>query len=230
MRPTTLILGSRSPRRRQLLQQIAPYAEIDVMAPQSAAEAGFVNLADRPSIEQRLGEIARTKAADVLSQIRERERIERESKTDVAYRWDALIAADTVIVVYDKQGRPKVLGQPPEDQTWKDVVRFWFREYYSGRQHLALTALHVAAGDGRTVERLVATEVTFISDVEGRLEWYLDTGEPRGKAGGYAIQGAGSVFVQRVEGSLSNVVGLPLEALLETFEELGIHVARPSGN
>jgi len=48
-------------------------------------------------------------------------------------------------------------------------------------------------------------------DVEPLLDWYLSTGESRGKAGGYAIQGAASVFVTQVSGSLSNVIGLPLE-------------------
>ena len=54
------------------------------------------------------------------------------------------------------------------------------------------------------------------------MNWYLLTGEPRGKAGGYALQGAGSVFIEKVEGSLSNVVGLPLEALLELFAEVDL--------
>ena len=69
---------------------------------------------------------------------------------------------------------------------------------------------------------MVSTEVSFIDDVESRLEWYIETEEPRGKAGGYAIQGAGSIFISRVAGSLSNVIGLPLEALLDVFEELQI--------
>jgi septum formation protein len=212
-----------------LLQQLAPGTTIDVVAPRSADEAGFDNLTDWPAIEQQLFEIARAKAADVLIQVREKDRLERESKTDVGYHWDALIAADTVIVVHDNHGRPHVLGQPPDDDSWKDVVRFWFREYYAGRTHVAATALHVLAFDGRQSERLVKTEVTFVADVERHLEWYLNTGEPPGKAGGYAIQGAGSVFVEQVRGSLSNVVGLPLEALLETFAELGIDVGLHRG-
>jgi septum formation protein len=68
----------------------------------------------------------------------------------------------------------------------------------------------------------VTTDVTFIADVDRRLEWYISTGEPRGKAGGYGIQGLASLFVKEVRGSRSNVIGLPLEALLELFEELQI--------
>ena len=52
----------------------------------------------------------------------------------------------------------------------------------------------------------------------------LETGEPQGKAGGYAIQGAGSVFVEQVRGSLTNVVGLPLEEVLDALEELRVYV------
>ena len=102
------------------------------------------------------------------------------------------------------------------------MVKFWFREYYAGKAHRAVTALCVATPTGRPIERVVTSEVTFHSDVDRRLDWYLETGEPLGKAGGYAIQGAGSIFVSRVEGSLSNVIGLPLRELMEIFEKLEI--------
>jgi septum formation protein len=133
-----------------------------------------------------------------------------------------IIAADTTIVATAADGSLHVLGQPPEDDFWKETVRTWFREYYAGRMHRALTGLCVHGPGGRIAERIVTTEVTMIANAESRLEWYIGTGEPRGKAGGYAIQGAGSVFVSQVAGSLSNVVGLPLEALLEIFTELQI--------
>jgi septum formation protein len=54
------------------------------------------------------------------------------------------------------------------------------------------------------------------------LKWYLTTGEPLGKAGGYGIQGAADVFVQKVEGSLSNVIGLPLRETRAALRELGV--------
>ncbi len=135
-----------------------------------------------------------------------------------------MIAADTTIVATGKHGRLQVIGQPPEDDSWKAVVRAWFRDYFAGRTHLALTVLCVRGSDGRSAERLTKSEVAFIADVDQHLDWYINTGEPRGKAGGYAIQGAGSIFVSQVNGSLTNVIGLPLEALLSAFEELGIDV------
>src|SRR4029079_19349041 len=102
-----------------------------------------------------------------------------------------LIAADTTVVAQERNGRPEVLGQPPEDETWRDVVRHWFREYYAGRTHQVITAVCVSRGLSWRQERVVRSEVTFTADVDRHLEWYLSTGEPRGKAGGYAIQGAG---------------------------------------
>ena len=73
------------------------------------------------------------------------------------------------------------------------------------------------------------TEVSFHADVSPWLPWYLSTGESRGKAGGYALQGAGSVFVSKVRGSLSNVIGLPLEELLTVFAELKVNVGNLPG-
>ena len=70
--------------------------------------------------------------------------------------------------------------------------------------------------------RTCRTEVTFRDDAEALLDWYIATEESRGKAGGYAIQGAGSVFVTHVAGSLSNVIGLPLELTVEMLHDFGL--------
>ena len=213
---TRYILASRSPRRRELLGLVVPADQIIVVPPSDADEAGFDGLHDLAAIEQRLAEIARTKADDVAGQIAASECLLAPGEPHV------LIAGDTTIIAADSNGQLQVIGQPPEDDTWKEVVRGWFRDYFSGRTHVALTVLCVRDSRGRATERLAKTEVAFIADVDKHLDWYIDTGEPRGKAGGYAIQGAGSIFVSQVKGSLTNVIGLPLEALLSAFEELGI--------
>jgi septum formation protein len=212
------ILASRSPRRRELLGLLVPPGSIRVFPPRDASEAGFEGLATRAAIERRLAEIAGDKAADVSRQW------ESTLADGMGTAPRVIIAADTTIVVSAAGGTLKVLGQPPADDSWKETVRRWFREEYAGRTHLALTALCVIGPGGRKAERIVTTEVTMIADVENHLEWYIGTEEPRGKAGGYGIQGAGSVFVSQVTGSLSNVVGLPLEALLEVLNELQIDV------
>lgn len=155
-------------------------------------------------------EIARTKNDDVRSQL--------------TPGWQAVLTADTTIVARTDTGRPVVLAQPPDDDSWRDVVRRWFRDFYFGRTHAALTAVCVTAPDGRRFERVVRSEVTFAADGEPFLEWYLATGEPRGKAGGYALQGAGSLLVERVNGSPSNVVGLPLRETWEVLRDAGVEV------
>ncbi|MFO1096011.1 MAG: Maf family protein [Planctomycetaceae bacterium] len=179
-----LILGSRSPRRLELLSLLIPREQIEVRAPLESTEAGFDDLQTEVEIEQRLAEIARTKNADVAAQ------------PGCAGR--AILTADTVIVARDAAGNPVVLGQPPEDATWPDVVREWFREYYFGRTHAALTAVCLRLPDSSIVERIVKSEVTFGSDGERWLDWYIATEEPRGKAGGYGLQGAADVFVERI--------------------------------
>lgn len=201
---TRYVLASRSPRRRELLGLLVPPESIEVLPPLSAEEAGFAGFTDLAAIRTRLQHIAATKADQVVRQLGER--------MDEC----VVIAADTTIIANDPAtSLPHVLEQPPETDDWPDTVRTWFRRYYAGRWHIAATALDVRFGRRPPVTRLVETQVEFRPDVDRWLEWYLQTGESRGKAGGYAIQGAGSLFVTRIEGSLSNVVGLPLEALAE---------------
>ena len=213
---TRFILASRSPRRRQLLGLVVPDGRIVVVPPRDASEAGFENLHDLGTIEGRLAEIARAKLEDVSVQVA------ASAEFNASRERHVLIAADTTIVATGTDGRLHVIGQPPEGEGWKQVVRTWFRDYFAGRTHLVLTMLCVRIARGRTTERLIRSEVTFIRDVEEHLRWYIESGEPPGKAGGYAIQGAGSIFVEQVTGSLTNVIGLPLEALLSAFVELEI--------
>lgn len=196
---SSVILASRSPRRLELLSLLVPRDRIRVVPPPSPEEAGFEGLGTRGEIEGQLREVAAAKCEAVLRHLGP----EAEDAT--------VVAADTIIVARAAGGRPVVLGQPPDDD-WRETTRRWFTEFYAGRTHSVLTGLCVAGPGGRR-EAIAETSVTFRADLGADLGWYLDTGEPRGKAGGYAIQGAGSVFVERVEGSLTNVVGLPLETL-----------------
>ena len=205
-----IILGSRSPRRRELLELLVPQESIDVRPPRSTAELDFVGLTSWLDIAQRLQRIAREKNDDVVSQL---------SPSDDS---QLVLTADTVIVASEALGNHRVLGQPPSDDTWQDIVRGWFRELYAGRSHIAATAICLTGQrTGRRIERIVQSQVWVREDVETLLDWYLATDEPRGKAGGYALQGLASVFVTRVEGSITNVIGLPLEALIEMLPQLG---------
>ena len=209
MRPdSSVVLGSRSPRRAELLSLVVPRERIRVVPPSSAEEAGFEGLTSRAAIEERLRAIAAAKRDDVLRQI-------GGKAADTL-----VVAADTVVVVGERDGELNVLGQPPESD-WREVTRRWFLDHYAGRTHSVLTGLCVAAPSGSR-EAVVESRLTFRADAADLLDWYLDTGEPRGVAGGYAIQRAGSVFVERIEGSLTNVVGLPVRELVEALRELGV--------
>lgn len=210
------ILASRSPRRLELLKLVVHPDLIEVRPPESPDEAGFDDCRDLDSIRRRLFEIARLKGERIRERLNEEEAGYHERPRTL------IISADTTVVAFDSSDRPIVLGQPPETDDWRETVRSWFLDYYAGKTHLAVTAAYVTTPDGRTAERLIESRVTFRQSVLPWLNWYLLTGEPKGKAGGYALQGAGSVFVDRVEGSLSNVVGLPLEALLELFAEVSL--------
>ena len=209
MNDARFILGSRSPRRRELLGMLVPSTAIDVRPPRSSEELGFEGLTSWLNIAQRLQRIAREKNDDVVSQL------------SPSGDSQLVLTADTTIVATDAAGDYRVLGQPPPDGSWRDVVRDWFHDLYAGRSHIAATSICLTElRTGQRFERIVQSHVWFRDDVEPLLDWYLATEEPRGKAGGYALQGLGSVFVTRVEGSVTNVVGLPLEALVELLPQL----------
>lgn len=210
------ILASRSPRRLELLKLVVHPDLIEVRPPESPDEAGFDDCLDVDSIRRRMSEIARLKAERIRDRLNEEEGALYERPRTL------IISADTTVIAQDSSGKPIVLGQPPETDDWRETVRNWFLDYYAGKSHLAATAVYVTTPDGRSAERIIESRVAFRENVLPWLNWYLLTGEPRGKAGGYALQGAGSVFVDRVDGSLSNVVGLPLEALLDLFAEVAL--------
>lgn len=111
-----------------------------------------------------------------------------------------VLAADTVVAL----GR-RILPKPEDRATAADCLK-----RLSGRRHRVITGLCVHAPDERRGSRLVTTivHVKRLSDAE--IRDYLDSGEWQGKAGGYAIQGRAAAFVPRINGSYSNVVGLPL--------------------
>lgn len=201
-----IVLASRSPRRFELLSLLIPSIRIAVQPPRSSVEPGFEGLTTLPEIIERVRQIAVGKCLAVRGELRG--------------GWQALVAADTVIIGDDGQGALAVLGQPPEQHGWESIVREWFERYYFGKTHLAVTAVIVASGKG-TFERIVTSRVSFSAERADWLDWYISTGESRGKAGGYALQGLASVFVDRIEGSLTNVVGLPLAETRELLEAAG---------
>ena len=125
-----------------------------------------------------------------------------------------VLAADTVVAC----GR-RVLAKPAEADAARACLRL-----LSGRRHRVLSAVTVIAPGGAKASRLVVTRVRFKRLGEADIEDYVDRGEWRGKAGGYAIQGFAGAFVIAIDGSSSNVVGLPLYETRALLAGLGYPV------
>jgi len=123
-----------------------------------------------------------------------------------------VIGADTIVT---HGGR--VLGKPTDES---DATRMLAS--LAGRQHEVLTGVCVFdSSDSRSASGVERTEVTLGSMSPKELSWYTSTGEPLDKAGSYAIQGLGALFVDSVNGNYTNVVGLPLPLLFRLTAELG---------
>ncbi len=119
-----------------------------------------------------------------------------------------IIAADTSVTIDGL-----ILGKPTSRL---DAFSMW--SLLSGRSHYVMTGVAVAYR-GQIMSVVVTTEVEFLPLTQARMQAYWDSGEPIGKAGGYAIQGRGAAFIPRIDGSYSNVVGLPLAETLALIEQ-----------
>ncbi|MFG0333404.1 MAG: Maf family protein, partial [Maioricimonas sp. JB049] len=127
-----IVLGSRSPRRRELLEYLVSPERVVVRPPRHHGEPGFEGLTTLEQIEIRLTEIVERKMQDVADQLREGNAATIGFTAD----WGAILTADTVIAGSEEGGQLTVLGQPPEDDAvWHDVVRDWFERYLLGRTH-----------------------------------------------------------------------------------------------
>lgn len=122
-----------------------------------------------------------------------------------------VFGADTVVAVDET-----ILGKP-KDET--DAVRML--RLLSGRQHFVYTGIALAYR-GEIYEGVVRTEVWVDELSEKEIDAYIATGEPMDKAGAYAVQGIAAKFIPRIDGSFSNVVGLPLHAVKELARKAGI--------
>ncbi|QNH00540.1 Maf family protein [Pseudomonas sediminis] len=186
-----LFLASASPRRRELLAQIA------VPCVTQIASIDETPLPDEPPAAY-VERLAREKARAGLLALGERK--------------DAVVlGADTAVVL---DGR--ILGKPADFAESRAML-----QALSGRSHQVMTAVALVGGD-REAARVVSSEVSFRPISEAEIEAYWASGEPCDKAGSYGIQGLAAVFVNRLQGSYSAVVGLPLCETAELLGEFGI--------
>ncbi len=187
-----IILGSASPRRKMLLESAGVNVQVE------AAD-----------IDER--------CLDGESAVLYVERMAREKARAVSKGHegepDFVVSADTIVV-----HGGKILGKPATRE-----VAFEMLSELSGQVHSVFTAVCIVDTQ-RGISRhfVVETQVHFAAISAARLWHYIDTGEPMDKAGAYAVQGIAAKFIPRIDGSFSNVVGLPLHAVKELARKAGI--------
>jgi septum formation protein len=175
-----LVLASRSPQRRAILEQLG--IRFDVVVP----------------------EVEETAEGDPRGMV-----IENALRKARAVRGEMVLGVDTTVVL---DGR--AFGKPADRDGATRTLRL-----LSGREHEVWSGLAlIRDGDERTAA--ACTRVRFRTVDEPLMRWYLDSGEWRDRAGGYAIQGRGAALVEAVDGDFWNVVGLPVPELLRIAPEL----------
>lgn len=197
-----LVLASASPRRAELLR--AAGYEFDVVA---------VDVDER----RRDGEppatyvrrLAAEKSAAYVAAGGPPKRLAKTERGHGMREEVIILAADTTVVV-----EGAILGKPRDDEEVAAMLRA-----LSGRRHEVLTGVSIRRGP-LEIGRVETTAVYFAPLSDGEVAWYVASGEGRDKAGAYAIQGLASRFIPRIEGSYSNVVGLPLAAVAELLREI----------
>jgi nucleoside triphosphate pyrophosphatase len=191
---TTIILASKSPRRRYLLNQAGLKF--------SVIESDFDENSIEPcEPEQYVQLLAKGKALDVA-----------EKNPD---KW--IIGADTIVLI-DNQ----ILGKPQSREDARNML-----QQLSGNIHQVLTGFAICNhAENQCYLDTIVTDVQFKELSEREIEWYIHTDEPFDKAGAYAIQGLGTFLVKSVNGSYTNVVGLPICEVIEYLIQediVGLH-------
>jgi len=139
-------------------------------------------------------------------------RLARAKAEDAARRTSLpVLAADTLVFL-----ESEVFGKPASEEDARRMLAS-----LSGKTHSVVTGVALLAG-GRLHERAVVSTVRFAPMTEAEIAWYAASREPMDKAGAYAVQGAGARFVESIEGSPSNVIGLPARAVYELLREAGL--------
>lgn len=195
-----IVLASGSPRRRELLSSLGLDFEVcPSNAPEPPPAPG-----EAPDAYAR--RMARMKTMDVA----------------VLYPESVVLGADTIVVRNGGAGPEAVLGKPADDSDALAMLAS-----LSGRAHHVVTGCCLALpGKPVPVVLSVSTLVEMRASGEAELRAYIATGEPHDKAGAYAIQGQGAFLVTRVDGSYTNVVGLPVTEIAELLLAAGVIAPR----
>ena len=190
-----IILASKSPRRKEILENLGIKFEIIV--------ADADENCDIKAPDELVMTIATRKGRAVLDSLGEN------------VRKDTLLIACDTLVYSDGE----FLGKPRDDADARRMLKM-----LSGDSHEVLSGLYLYY-EGREICRAESTKVFFDKMTEEDIRKYIASGEPRDKAGAYAIQGKASAYIKGIEGDYFNVVGLPAHLLMKTVkEELGIEL------
>lgn len=191
-----IILASSSPRRQEILKMLhIPFRIIIPNIDETLSTA--IDLEQVPEL------LAREKVTAVIKSLP----VEQE------IQW--ILGADTVII-FDN----KVIGKPKDHEQAIEYLKM-----FSGKEHTVVTALVLYNGRTKeTITRLSKTKITFAEMSDEEIEWYVETGEWHGAAGGYRIQSLASCFIKNIEGSYSGAVGLPIFELYDILKQQGYKV------
>ena len=196
-----IILGSASPRRRELLAQIGADFEVRVSNKEEIYHSTVP--------EEIVKELALMKAENVASEL-------AEENASGAVNSTVVIGADTIVVLDGK-----ILGKPADEA---DAVRML--SSLQGRRHDVYTGVAVLDYDENGEKRIfnysVGTAVYVNEMTEEEILAYAETKDPLDKAGAYGIQGRFAAHIDRIEGDYYNVVGLPVSRVYRTLRELGV--------
>jgi len=213
-----LILASASPRRKELLGNMGLEFTIQ---PSDIAEVGFEGVPEE--IPSRIV-IEKMKAAKssyhLVAPLARRSLFsgivltttDGEDGSGYVGQNPYFLAADTIVAL-DQD----VYGKPENQEHARSMLAT-----LSGKTHQVYTCFRIENFEGDYIEKTIRTDVQMRTISKEMLQWYLDTKEPFDKAGGYAIQGFGSVLVESIQGSYTNVVGLPLAEVVDGLAELKV--------
>ena len=194
-----IILGSASPRRRELLSQIGVSFEVRTSGREEIYHSAIP--------EEIVRELALMKAENVAGDLTDEQ---NEAPKDTI-----VIGADTIVVLDGK-----ILGKPVDEKDAADMIGA-----LQGRSHEVYTGVAIldydAQGEKNVSVHAVGTKVYVNPMDEAEVSAYIDTGEPMDKAGAYGIQGRFAAYIDRIEGDYYNVVGLPVSYVYQALKRIG---------
>ncbi len=199
----TIYLASKSPRRRELLQQVGIRFEVLELKEEPGSHGAVSEIPyDAEAPEKYVARVAREKADSGWAAVLWRHLPQR-----------IVLAADTTVTIDGK-----ILGKPASHEEAMSMLRL-----LSGRTHQVLTAVAVRF-DEQVNEVLHRSEVRFAELSETTMRAYCNLPEPYDKAGGYGVQGHAAQFIEHISGSHSGIMGLPLFETTRLLQQAGINI------